>query len=87
MQLDRNLYRQAYRSLREWGEAAERTRPREQVSLAEAWQRYVALVEFCWRLSPQPGEHQRREKIEALNRYYARVQKLEEWRRRNGKTS
>lgn len=76
--LDKALYREAYRSLREWSEAAERARPREPLSPAELWQRYVALVEFSWRLCPEPSARQRREKMAALNRYYERVQKLEE---------
>ncbi len=87
MKLDRELYRKAYEAYREWSEAADRARPREPLSSAEAWERYAALVAFCWRLCPQPSERQRREKMEALNRYYARVQRLEEWRRRVGKTT
>ena len=50
----------------------------------EAWRRYVALVEFCWRLSPQSSQHQRDEKLAAFDRYYAAVQRLEEERRVHG---
>jgi hypothetical protein len=62
-------------------------RGEEKLTPAEAWGRYVALVEFCWRLSPHPSEYQRKEKLEALERYYARVRELEEWRRRSGKAT
>jgi hypothetical protein len=82
MQLDKNLYRQAYEEYREWNaaEAAERARSAGRLSPAEAWRRYVDLVEFCWRLAPEPGAHQRREKAAALDRYYSAVQRLEERR-------
>lgn len=84
MGLDKELYRQAYQAFREWSKAYERVRAREHLSPAELWQRYVALVEFCWRLCPQPSAHQRSEKIAALNRYYERVQRLEHWRQAHG---
>lgn len=87
MKLDKGLYRQAYQARREWSEAVERARGSEQLTPAEAWERYVALVELCWRLSPQPSERQRAEKLVALERYYARMRELEKWRLRNGKTT
>jgi hypothetical protein len=89
MKLDKALYRQAYESLRQWQEAkdAERARESALLSPAEGWRRYVELVEFCWHLCPEQSPHERQEKLEALNRYYERVQKLEAWRQSRGKTS
>ena len=86
MVLDKVLYQQAYRSFRQWNEAeaAGRARDAGQLTPAEAWRRYVALVEFCWRLSPQPSQHQREEKLAALDRYYAAVRRLEERRQQCG---
>lgn len=86
MTLDKTLYQQAYRSYRQWNEAEADARARDagQLTPAEAWRRYVALVEFCWRLSPEPSQHQREEKLAALDRYYAAVQRLEERRRARG---
>ena len=86
MTLDKMLYRQAYRSYRQWNEAEANARAREARVLTadEAWRRYVALVEFCWRLSPQSSQHQRDEKLAAFDRYYAAVQRLEERRRARG---
>ena len=57
--LDKMLYQRAYRSYRQWNEAEAAGRARDAVMLPsiEAWRRYVALVEFCWRLSPQPSQH------------------------------
>jgi hypothetical protein len=54
MTLDKALYQQAYRSYRQWNEAGAASRMRDVALLtpAEAWRRYVALVEFCWLLSP-----------------------------------
>jgi len=80
------LYQRAYRSYRQWNEAAAAGRARDAAMLPsiEAWRRYVALVEFCWRLSSQPSQHQCDEKLAALDRYYAAVQRLEERRRMRG---
>jgi len=77
--LDKNLYRQAYAAYREWNaaEAAERARGVGRLSSAEAWRQYADLVEFCWRLAPEPSAHQRREKLAALDRYYEAVRRLE----------
>lgn len=89
MQLDKKLYQQAYEVYREWNiaEAAERARSAGSLSPAEAWRRYVELVEFCWRLAPEPSVHQRREKAAALDRYYTAVRRLEERRRTHGGTA
>ena len=86
MTLDKMLYQQAYYSYRQWNEMEANARVRDAAMLTsiEAWRRYVALVEFCWRLSPQPSQHQRDEKLAALDRYYAAVQRLEERRRACG---
>lgn len=86
MTLDRMLYQQAYRFYRQWNEAEAASRARDAATLtsAEAWRRYVALVEFCWRLSPEPSQRQREEKLEALDRYYVAVERLEERRRLRG---
>jgi hypothetical protein len=86
MTLDKMLYQQAYRSCRQWNEAEANARARDARMLTadEAWRRYVALVEFCWRLSPEPSQHQREEKLAALDRYYAAVQRMEERRRVRG---
>ena len=86
MTLDKMPYQQAYRSYQQWNEAEAASRARDATMLTstEAWRRYVALVEFCWLLSPQPSQHQRDEKLAAFDRYYAAVQRLEERRRASG---
>ena len=86
MTLDKMLYQQAYRSYRQWNEAEANARAHDAAVLTsvEAWRRYVALVEFCWRLSPEPSQHQREEKLEALDRYCVAVERLEERRRLRG---
>ena len=86
MTLDKLLYQHAYHSYRQWNEAEAHARARDAAMLTsvEAWQQYLALVEFCWRLSPQSSQHQRDEKLAAFDRYYAAVQRLEERRRASG---
>ena len=89
MQLDNDIYRQAYAAYREWNaaEAVERARGAGRLSAAEAWRQYADLVEFCWRLSPEPSAHQRRQKLAAIDRYYDAVRLLEERRQAHGKTA
>jgi len=89
MELDKNLYRQAYAAYREWNaaEAVARARDAGRLSPAEAWRQYADLVEFCWRLAPEPSAHQRREKLAALERYYEAVRRLGERGQTHGKTA
>ncbi len=87
MTLNKELYRRVYEQYRQWNEAeiAGRSRNVRPLSPAEAWRQYADLWEFCRELSPQPGERQREQKLAALERYYARLRKLEAWRRTRGR--
>lgn len=89
MILDKELYRRAYQQYQQWNEveAAERVRNAGRLSPAEAWRKYVDLVEFCWRLSPGQSQHQREQRLADWNRYYDRVRQLEAWRKEHGKTA
>lgn len=89
MKLDKELYRQTYERFRKLNEAelVERAYNAGKLSPREAWRQYVALVEFCWKLCPEPSEWQRKQKLADLERYYANVRKLEAWRREHGKTA
>lgn len=89
MAIDKTLYRAAYEQYRQWNEAEELERARNagQLSPAEAWRRYVALVEFCWRLATEQSEQQRSQRLADWDRYYERVQRLETWRRARGQTA
>ncbi len=86
MPIDKALYRQAQEWYRQWNEAERKARWEEAGKLTpqEAWQQYVDLWEFGWRTNVQPSQHQIKVKIEALERYYERVVKLEAWRRDRG---
>lgn len=89
MPLDKDLYRKAYALYRQWNEAelVARARNASQLSPDEAWRRYVDLVEFSWRLCPEQSQWQWEQKLQHLDRYHAKLQKLEEWRRARGKTA
>ncbi len=86
MSIDKALYRQA----QEWyhqsnlAEQKERWESAGKLSSLEAWKQYVDLWEFGWRTHVQPSQHQIQQKLEALERYYERVAKLEAWRRSRG---
>ena len=86
MTIDKALYRQAQEWFRQWTEAERKVRWEEAGKLTpkEAWEQFVDLWEFGWRTNAQPSQHQIQKKIEALERYYARVAKLEAWRRSHG---
>ena len=87
MKLDKELYRKAYELHQQSSDAklVERAKLHSELSPAEAFRQYVELVEFVWRISPEPSEWQRKEKLESIDRYYDAVQRLEAWRRKHGK--
>jgi hypothetical protein len=83
MPLDKELYRLAYAQYREWNraEATARARHARELPAVETWHRYAALVELCWRLSPEQSARQRRQRLADWDRYYERVERLERWRK------
>lgn len=87
--LDKELYRQAQEYYRQWNDAKlrERAEMAGRLSSSEAFRQYAGLVDFIWQLCPDPPARQRQEKIEAWERYYAQIQKLEAWRRTHRKTA
>ena len=89
MPLDKELYRKAYESLRQWNEAEllDRVRNAGQLSPAKAWRQYVDLWEFCVNRSPEPSALQCKQRLAEWDRHYAQIQKLEAWRRARGKTT
>lgn len=88
MKLDKDLYRKAYALHHRSSEAKliERARLHSELSSVEAFKQYAGLVEFVWKLCPEPSDWQRQEKLESTNRYYTAVQRLEAWRRQHGQT-
>jgi len=86
MPIDKELYRQAYALYKKSSDAKflERARLHSELSSAEAFKQYAELVEFVWKICPEPSDWQRQEKLESINRYYAAVQRLEAWRRKHG---
>lgn len=89
MALDKELYRRAYALYEQWSDAKliERAENASRLSPAEAFRQYADLVEFFWKFCPKPDYRQREEKLKALDRYYAQIQKLEAWRRAPRKTA
>ena len=89
MPLDKELYRKAYESLRQWNEAEliDRVRNAGELSPAQAWEQYVGLWEFALRHSPPQSELGRKQRLTYWQEYYANIRKLEAWRRARGKTA
>lgn len=87
--IDPELYRRANEEYRQWNllEIEARRKKNERLPAAQAWQRYVDLVEFCWRLHPEQSDWQRAQKLAALDRYYIHLQRLEAWRKTSGKAT
>jgi len=87
MAIDKVLYRQAQEWYRQWNEAERKVRWEEAGKLTpkEAWEKYVGLWEFLMKLAPDLSERQRQRTLAAWEQYYARVQKMEAWRRSHGK--
>ena len=89
MAIDKELYRTAYESLRQWSEIekVERAREAGRLSPEEKWRQFVDLFEFCWRIAPPQSAGERKQKLASLDRYTERVRKLEAWRRAHGKAA
>jgi len=89
MPLDKELYRKAYESLRQWNEAEliDRVRNAGRLTPQEAWRQYVALWEFCMKLSPPLTKLQHKQRLAEWDQYYANIRKLEAWRRANGRAT
>jgi len=83
MAIDRELYRQAFEYYRQWNDAEhiDRVRNSGNLSPQKLWQQYVDLWEFCMSLAPEPSALQQKLRHQELEDYYAKIQKLEAWRR------
>lgn len=75
-----------YRALND-AEWRERVRNAGKKSPTQKWHEFLDLMEFGMQIKPQPSEHEHRQKIEMLNRYYERIQRFEAWRKRHGHSS
>jgi len=89
MKIDKELYRKAYEAHRQWSEAKMlyRAQLESRLSPQEAWGRYVALWEFCAKLAPPQTELQHRQHWAEWDDYYAKIIKLEAWRRTRGQSA
>ena len=89
MAIDKELYRRAYESLRQWSEVekVERAREAGRLSPEEAWQRCVDLFEFGWEIGIRQSQWQHEQKMADIARYYERVQRFETWRRARARAS
>ena len=89
MALDKELYRKAYESLRQWNEleTLDNARSTAQLTPQEAWRRYAALWAFCVKLSPPQTELQNQLWMAKWEEYYANIRKLEAWRRAHGRAT
>ena len=89
MTIDKELYRKAYASLREWSEAKriERIRDARRLTPEERWRQFVDLVDFGLKIAAPESERLRSQKMAAFDRYYERVRRMEAGRRARGKAS
>ena len=89
MQLDKELYRKAYESFKQWNEAKllDRVRDADKLSPTELWRRYVDLWEFGMKIAPPQSERQQAQAFAEWVEYYAKMQKFEAWRRARGKAA
>jgi len=86
VKLDKTLYREAYKTQRQWHQLAER-HDLAYTSSFTPWQQFVDLWEFGWQMNITPTLEQQEEKLIMFNQYIAKIQKLESWRETHGRTS
>jgi hypothetical protein len=89
MTIDKVLYRKAYAEYRQWNELELRERIRDISMLTpqERWRVHLDLWNFCRKLGVKASPYQRQQKLEALELYYERIQKMEAWRMAHGRES
>jgi hypothetical protein len=75
-----------YRALNE-AEFREKIRNAGKKSPLQKWREFLAIMEFGLKIKPQPSEHEQRQKVEMLNRYYEHLQRFEVRRAQRGEPS
>lgn len=87
LKIDKELYKQAQEYYRQWNEEKLRHRINEerQLSPEDAWRRFAGLWEFARKLAPPRTELQDQQWLADWEDYFAKVRKLEAWRRARGK--
>jgi hypothetical protein len=89
MIIDAKLYREALEAYRQWNEAKLIARAREAPGRdAQAgWREFNSLWAFARLTGARQTSLQRKQKLEALDLYYAWVKTLETWRQARGRTA
>lgn len=87
--LDKKLYREWQKSMRQWNEAEliERIRNAGKLTPQQGWEQYQKLAHFALNYCPKAGEWQQQQKMRDLARYYERIRKLEAWRKKHGSST
>lgn len=85
--IDKAVWQTTLSYYRAWNEAEfrEKIRNAGRKSFAQKWQEFCDLIEFGLMLKPQPSEHEQRQKVKMLNRYYETIQRFEARRQQHGK--
>lgn len=86
MMIDAKAYREALEAYRQWNEAELIARAREAPDrdARTGWKEFNDLWAFARLTGVKQSSLQRRQKLEAIDRYYERVKKLEAWRQSRG---
>ncbi len=86
--LDKSTWKKILGHYRAWDEAElwARIRDAGKKTDEQRWQEFLSIIEFGMMIKPQPGRQEQCQKIEMLNRYYQRIRRFEEWRKRHGKS-
>lgn len=84
--IDKALYRKAFEQYRQWNEAEirERFHTAGKHTPQERWKEYLSLWSFSQKLGAKSSQYQRKQKLESLDLYYSRLQKMEAWRKARG---
>jgi hypothetical protein len=89
MTIDRELYQEAFETIRQWklAERAERAKNAGKRTPLECWRAYVAWWEFLMSIAPEISEAQQARRLADWAEYYEQMQRFEAWRKENGKTA
>jgi hypothetical protein len=79
MEMDRELYRKAYQTIKKLKEReyVERVQEARKRTPQQAWDLFAALYEFGIRIAPENHEYQHREHLRGLQEYLSRLKMVE----------
>ncbi|MBC8180249.1 hypothetical protein H8E88_03910 [candidate division KSB1 bacterium] len=86
--INKEMWQSTLAQYQVWNEAKfqESIRNAGKVPLLQKWRRYLSMMEFGLILKPKPSDHEQKQKMEMLNKYYEQMKLFEARRKLRGES-